>query len=251
MKFENKVAVVTGGTRGIGYRIATKLASEGANVITLSKSGRIDNKSESGNQGGASKGNSIWALKADVSVKKEVDHAFQQVFEKFGQIDILVNNAGVFENGGIMEVTEQQWDRMLAVNLKGVIFCCQAVYQKMAARKYGKIINIASIAGRMSPMTRQIHYSVSKAGVITLTRCLARELASYNVNVNGIAPAITNTSISDQQSETDVKELVKIIPLGRMAVPEDTANAVAFLASEEAAFITGEVINVDGGRLMD
>jgi 3-oxoacyl-[acyl-carrier protein] reductase len=255
MKFQTKVAVVTGGARGIGYQIVSKLASEGANVIILdldqSKGVPLDNESGSVNKTGASVENSIKSLKVDVSSKSEIDQAFRLIHEKFGRIDILVNNAGICETGKIIEITETQWDRMLAINLKSVLFCCQAVYPIMVNQRYGKIVNIASIAGKIGGVLSGVHYSVSKAGVIMLTRCLAKELASYQVNVNAIAPALTNTAMRGLYTETQVEMILKGIPLGRMAVPDDMANAVAFLASDNAAFITGEVINVNGGSLMD
>jgi 3-oxoacyl-[acyl-carrier protein] reductase len=248
MRFTNKVAVVTGGSRGIGYQIASKLAGEGANVVILDLNQNqgvpLDKESN------PSDGNLIWSLKVDVSAKNEVDQVFRQIYEKFGRIDILVNNAGIWEGGKIMEITESKWDRLMAVNLKSVIFCSQAVYNIMAGQKYGKIVNITSIAGRVVPGVSQVHYSVSKAGVIMLTRCLAQELAAYQVNVNAIAPGTTNTAMGDL-FKTRFQEIIKSIPLGRIAAPEDMANAVAFLASDEATFITGEVINVNGGRLMN
>jgi 3-oxoacyl-[acyl-carrier protein] reductase len=251
MKFENKVAVVTGGTRGIGYQITSKFASEGANVITLSKSGHMDSEYDLVNRNGSPDRSLISSLKADVSIKKEVDLAFQHIYEKFGRIDILVNNAGIWEDAKIKDVTEEQWDRMMAINVKGVLFCAQAVYNIMADQKYGKIINVSSLAARTFGPVSQVHYRVSKAGVITLTRCLARELSAYQVNVNAIAPITTNTSMGNQHTEAQLEEITKMIPLGRIAVPEDMANVVAFLASDESSFITGEVINVDGGRLMN
>jgi 3-oxoacyl-[acyl-carrier protein] reductase len=248
MRFANKVAVVTGGSRGIGYQIVSKLAGEGANVVILdlnqSQGVPLDKKSNPPD------GNLIWSLKVDVSAKNEVDQVFRQIHEKFGRIDILVNNAGIWEGGKIMEITESKWDRLMAVNLKSVLFCSQAVYNIMAGQKYGKIVNIASIAGRAIQKVSQVHYAVSKAGVIMLTRWLALELAAYQVNVNAIAPGTTNTTMGDL-FKARYQEIIKSIPLGRIADPEDMANAVAFLASDEAAFITGEVINVNGGRLMD
>jgi 3-oxoacyl-[acyl-carrier protein] reductase len=247
MRFANKVAVVTGGSRGIGYQIASKLASEGANVVILdlnqSQGDPLDKASNPPD------GNLIWSLKVDISVKNEVDQGFRQIYEKFGRIDILVNNAGIWEGGKIMEITESKWDRLMAVNLKSVVFCSQAVYKNMAGQKYGKIVNVASVAGKRVPtMVSQVHYAVSKAGVIMLTRCLAQELAAYQVNVNAIAPGTTDTAMGDTFKSP---EMFKNIPLGRIAAPEEMANAVAFLASDEAAFITGEVINVNGGMFMD
>jgi 3-oxoacyl-[acyl-carrier protein] reductase len=255
MRFANKVAVVTGGAQGIGYQIASKLAGEGANVVILdlnqSQGVPLATGAGSVNQTGVSEQNLLWSLKADVSLKNDVDKVFRQIYEKFGRIDILVNNAGIWESGKIMEITEGQWDRLMAINLKGVLFCSQAVYNIMADQKYGKIVNIASVAGRIAPLFSQVHYSVSKAGIIMLTRCLAKELAAFQVNVNAIAPNTTNTSMGNKYSETELKDIIKHIPLGRIAAPEEMANAVAFLASDEASFITGEVINVDGGRLMN
>jgi 3-oxoacyl-[acyl-carrier protein] reductase len=243
MKFKNKVAVVTGGTRGIGYQITNMFASEGANVITLSKSGRIDCEYDSVNRIGTSDRSLISSLKVDVSLKNEVDLAFQEIYKRFGRIDILVNNAGVWEDGKMRDVTEEQWDRMMAINLKSVLFCSQAVYNIMVDQKYGKIINISSIAGRMVGAVGEVHYRVSKAGVIVLTR--------HKINVNAIAPIMTNTSMASQHTKEQVEGNLKVIPLGRLAVPEDIANVAAFLASDESSFITGEVINVDGGRLMN
>jgi 3-oxoacyl-[acyl-carrier protein] reductase len=255
MKFENKVAVVTGGAQGIGYQIASKLVGEGAKVVILdlkqSHGIPLNNESDLVNQNSLSEQNLIWSLKVDISMKNEVDQAFKLIYAKFGRIDILVNNAGIWEDGWIMDITESRWDRMMAVNLKSVLFCSQAVYNIMANQKHGKIINVASTAGIGIGAGGEVHYRISKAGVIMLTRCLARELAAYQVNVNAIAPITTNTPMGNLHSESELNQIIKNIPLGRIAVPEEMANVVAFLASDEAAFITGEVINVDGGRLMN
>jgi 3-oxoacyl-[acyl-carrier protein] reductase len=243
MKFAKKVAVVTGGSRGIGYQIATRLVDEGANVIILSRRGRLENESDSVNQ--------IWSLKVDVAVKSEIDQAFRQIYEKFGRIDILVNCAGICKDIKTIEITEQQWDRMLAVNLKGVFFCCQAVYQNMADQKYGKIVNITSLAGKTGPGMVGAHYAASKAGVISLTKKLAKDLAAARVNVNAIAPTITDTDMKGTFTETQLGKMLTNIPLGRMATPDDIAKAVLFLASDDAAFITGEILDVNGGEFMD
>jgi 3-oxoacyl-[acyl-carrier protein] reductase len=247
MRFVNKVAVVTGGNRGIGYQVVTKLASEGAKVVIIdlnqSNGVPLDEQCDPANQ--------IWSLKVDISAKSEVEAAFQKIHQKFGRIDILVNSAGICAPGKIIELTEAQWDRMMAVNVKGTLFCSQAVYNIMTNQKYGKIINFSSISGKKAGVKAGVHYSVSKAAVIMLTRCLASELAEYHVNVNAIAPAFTNTPINDFFTVAQIQEIIKGIPLGRIAVPEEMANVVAFLASDESAFITGEVINVNGGILMD
>jgi 3-oxoacyl-[acyl-carrier protein] reductase len=247
MKFENKVAVVTGGNRGIGYQVVTKLASEGAKVVIIdlnqSNGAPLDEQSDPANR--------IWSLKVDISVKSEVEEAVQKIYQKFGRIDILVNSAGINAIGKVIELTEAQWDRMMAVNVKGILFCSQAVYKIMADQKYGKIVNLSSITGKRAGIHAGVHYSVSKAAVIMLTRCLAQELAEYKVNVNAIAPAFTDTPLNDVFTKEQIQSAVDKIPLGRIAVPEDMANAIAFLASDEAVFITGEVINVNGGSLMD
>jgi NAD(P)-dependent dehydrogenase (short-subunit alcohol dehydrogenase family) len=247
MRFANKVAVVTGGNRGIGYQVVTKLASEGAKVVIIdlnqSNGVPLDDQCDPANQ--------IWSLKVDISAKSEVEAAFQKIHQKFGRIDILVNSAGINGTGKVIELTEAQWDRMMAVNVKGILFCSQAVYNIMAEQKYGKIINMASITGKRAGIHAGVHYSVSKAAVIMLTRCLAQELAGYKVNVNAIAPAFTDTPLNDVFTKEQIQSVVDNIPLGRIGAPVDMANVIAFLASEESAFITGEVINVNGGSLMD
>jgi NAD(P)-dependent dehydrogenase (short-subunit alcohol dehydrogenase family) len=247
MTFTNKVAVVTGGNRGIGYQVVTKLASEGAKVVITDLNQRngvpLDDQCDSANR--------IWSLKVDISAKSEVETAFQKIYQKFGRIDILVNSAGINGTGKVIELTEAQWDRMMAVNVKGILFCSQAVYNIMAGQKYGKIINMASITGKRAGIHAGVHYSVSKAAVVMLTRCLAQELAEYKVNVNAIAPAFTDTPLNDVFTKEQIQSVVDKIPLGRIGAPEDMANVIAFLASDDAAFITGEVINVNGGSLMD
>jgi 3-oxoacyl-[acyl-carrier protein] reductase len=247
MRFENKVAVVTGGNRGIGCQVVTKLASEGAKVVIVDLNQDngilLDDSSESAKQ--------IWSLKVDITSKSEVEAAFQKIHQKFGRIDILVNSAGINAIGKVIELTEAQWDRMMAVNVKGTLFCSQAVYNIMAGQKYGKIINLSSITGKRAGINAGVHYSVSKAAVIMLTRCLAQELAEYKVNVNAIAPAFTDTPLNDVFTKEQIQSVVDKIPLGRIGVPEDMASVIEFLASDESAFITGEVINVNGGSLMD
>jgi 3-oxoacyl-[acyl-carrier protein] reductase len=251
MKFQNKIAVVTGGTRGIGYQIVKKLADEGAKVIALSKGGRFAGESGLVNQSSSLHENSIMVLKADISAKSEVDQAFKKIYDQFGRIDILVNSAGICAVCKMMEITEAQWDEMMAVNLKGVFLCCQAVYNNMANQKYGKIINITSVAGKIGGNFIGAHYSVSKAGVMMLTKQLAKDLAPYKVNVNAIAPALTDTDMTGYYTDTQLQIAIKGIPLGRIGFPEDIANATLFLASDEAAFITGEILDVNGGVMMD
>lgn len=245
MKLNNKIAMVTGAAQGIGLQIATKFADNGAKVIMLDiKYPHEDLTKQDYSQ-------NIIKLKVDISKKDEIEDITQYINKNIGIINILVNNAGICEVCPFEKLTEEQWDRMLAINLKGAFFCCQAVVKAMKKTESGKIINIASIAGKTGGILAGIHYSVSKAGLIMLTRCLARELAPFNINVNAVAPTLSNTQMQDLFSDLQIQQIINAIPLGRMTFPEDIANAVLFLASDEASFITGETINVNGGSLMD
>ena len=245
MKFNNKIAVVTGAAQGIGLQIATRFAESGAKVIMLDiKYPHKDLTKQDYNQ-------NIIKLKVDISKKDEIEDITQYINKNIGIINILVNNAGICEVCPFEELTEEQWDRMLAINLKGAFFCCQAVVKAMKKTESGKIINIASIAGKTGGVLAGIHYSVSKAGLIMLTRCLARELAPFNINVNAVAPTLSNTKMKDLFSDLQIQQIINSIPFGRLAFPEEIANAVLFLASDAASFITGETINVNGGSLMD
>jgi len=245
MKLNNKIAMVTGAAQGIGLQIATKFADNGAKVIMLD----ITYPDEDLTKQDYSQ--NIIKLKVDISKKDEIEDITQYINKNIGIINILVNNAGICEVCPFEKLTEEQWDRMLAINLKGAFFCCQAVVKAMKKTESGKIINIASIAGKTGGILAGIHYSVSKAGLIMLTRCLARELAPFNINVNAVAPTLSNTQMQDLFSDLQIQQIINAIPLGRMTFPEDIANAVLFLASDEASFITGETINVNGGSLMD
>ena len=245
MKLNNKIAMVTGAAQGIGLQIATKFADNGAKVVMLD----IKYPHEALTKQDYSQ--NIIKLKVDISKKDEIEDITQYINKNIGIINILVNNAGICEVCPFEKLTEEQWDRMLAINLKGAFFCCQAVVKAMKKTESGKIINIASIAGKTGGVLAGIHYSVSKAGLIMLTRCLARELAPFNINVNAVAPTLSNTKMKDLFSDLQIQQIINAIPLGRMTFPEDIANAVLFLASDEASFITGETINVNGGSLMD
>jgi 3-oxoacyl-[acyl-carrier protein] reductase len=173
------------------------------------------------------------------------------VHKKFGRIDILVNNAGIIRRGTIETVTEEDWDRVIEVNLKGTFNCCKAVVEIMKKQNYGKIVNVSSIAGKLGDITSAPGYGPSKAGVDALTKTLARQLAPYGINVNAVSPHAIETEMSAQWSEERRKEIIASIPLGRLGKPEDVAEAVLFLASDEASFITGDVLEVNGGALMD
>lgn len=248
MELKNRVAIVTGAARGIGKAVAFTFVREGAKVALVD----IDKRgSESLKREIARKGGETIALPCDVSNSREVAETVNHVFRRFGRIDILVNNAGIIRRGTIETVTEKDWDQVMEVNLKGTFNCCKAVAGIMKQQGYGKIVNVSSIAGKMGDITSAPGYGSSKAGVDALTKTLARQLARYGINVNAVSPHAIETEMSGQWSEERRKEIIASIPLGRLGRPEDVAEAVLFLASGSASFITGEILDVNGGVLMD
>jgi 3-oxoacyl-[acyl-carrier protein] reductase len=248
MKLKDRVAIVTGGARGIGKAIALAFVREGAKValvdVDKEKLEVLKNEIEK-------KKGKVIVIPCDITKSSNVKEMVDQVRKGFSRIDILVNNAGIIRRGTIETVTEEDWDRVIEVNLKGTFNCCKAVAGIMRQQGYGKIINVSSIAGKMGDITSAPGYGPSKAGVDALTKTLARQLAPYGINVNGVAPHAIETEMSAQWSEERRKEIIASIPLGRLGKPEDIANAVVFLASDEASFITGEILDVNGGALMD
>ncbi len=253
MRFQGKIVLVTGAARGVGKVIAKAFAQKGASVIIND----IDLQEANGvAQEMTREGFEAMAAKADVSRGSEVEAMINEVIAKYGKIDILVNNAAVFaESVLIMELEEEEWDRVMNVNLKGVFNCSKAVMRNMINQKSGKIINIASFVGKTGRVVyskfgtpTKAHYCASKAGVISLTKSLAFELAPHNINVNAVAPG----SIDPGGTEKGKRDMITpLVPLGRMGTSEDVAAAVLFLASPEASFITGEIMDVNGGTLMD
>ena len=196
-------------------------------------------------------GRQALAIQVDVSDSKEVNRMVQSVLKKFKRVDILVNNAAIIRRGSIEDLKEDDWDRVIDVNLKGAFNCMKSVVGIMKKQKYGKIVNISSIAGKIGDLASAPCYGASKAGMTCLAKSLARELASYNINVNVVAPHAIETDMSREWSEEKRKSIIADIPLGRMGEPEDIAEAVVFLVSDKAKFITGEVLDVNGGCLMD
>ena len=250
MNLKDRVALVTGARRGIGQGIALALAQAGAKVVVTDIDQAdcqkvVDQIKESGHDG--------LAVKVDVSNKEEVEQAVQKTIEKFNKIDILVNNAGIAQFKPFLELTEEEWDRTLDINLKGMFLCSQAAAREMAKNKYGRIVNLASIAsGQVGVGFLNIaHYCASKGGVTALTEALALELAPLGINVNAIGPGIIETPMTkDMVSDEKTKEgLMARIPKKRLGQPKDVASAAVFLASEEADYITGVVLFVDGGWL--
>lgn len=249
MRLKEKVAIVTGAGRGIGCAIATTFSEAGAKVVVadldFSSATRVTEKIESA-------GNNALAVKVNVAESDSVDALVDAVLEKYGQVDILVNNAGWDKIEPFMESTEDTWDKVIAINLKGTINCCRAVLSIMISQKYGKIINIGSDAGRVGSSGEAV-YSAAKGGVIAFTKTLAREMARYKININCVAPGPTDTELFAEIAEGNPKiaeALVKAIPFRRLGQPEDIAKAVLFLASDEATYITGQTLSVNGGLNM-
>jgi len=248
VKFKDRVAIVTGGARGIGKAIALAFVREGARLALVDVDKGI---LESARNEIKKNKEEVIAISCDITKSSDVRKMVDHVQKGSGRIDILVNNAGIIRRGTIETVTEEDWDRVIEVNLKGTFNCCKAVVEIMKSQRYGKIVNISSIAGKMGDITSAPGYGPSKAGMDALTKTLARQLAQYGINVNAVAPHAIETEMSAQWSEERRKEIIASIPLGRLGKPEDVANAVLFLASDEASFITGEILDVNGGALMD
>ncbi|MFH0913796.1 MAG: glucose 1-dehydrogenase [Chloroflexota bacterium] len=249
-KLGQRVAVVTGAARGIGRQIARCFAAEEASIVL----GDIRTaEMEATAQEIKKLGRAVITVKTDVSQKKEVERLIKAAIDRFGRIDILVNDAGISRRASLLEMSEEEWDEVLNVNLKGVFLCTQAVARQMIEQKYGKVINLASVGGLGSKQPDMANYQASKAGVIQLTKSAARELSPYGINVNAIAPGTIETDILyDSRTPEQVKEFLessrKVNLLGRVGTPQDIANLALFLASDDSSYITGQVIVADGGR---
>lgn len=249
MTLEGRVALVTGAGKGIGKAIALAFAREKSHVIIndicpVSELERVAQEiSALGVKG--------LPIQADVSQFEQVKDMIGHVERTFQRLDILVNNAGIIRRGTIETVTEEDWDQVIRVNLKGTFNCSKAVVDIMKRQRMGKIVNVSSVAGKMGDITSAPGYGPSKAAIDALTKTLARQLASYGINVNAVAPHAIETEMSAQWSEEKRKSIIEAIPLKRLGKPEDVAEAVVFLASDKASFITGEVLDVNGGFLMD
>jgi 3-oxoacyl-[acyl-carrier protein] reductase len=246
MKFEGRVALVTGASQGIGHACARALAQAGATVILAA---RNQQKLEELSAQITAEGGKAAAFPMDVADEDQVKSGIKSALAQFGKIDILVNNAGITRDQLIMRMKRADWDAVLTTNLTSAYLCIQQVIPSMLKQRWGRIINITSIMGQTG-QAGQANYSASKAGLIGLTMAIAREVASRNITCNAVSPGFIETHMTAVLSEDFKQNAVKNIPLGRVGSPEDIANAVCFLASDEAAYITGHVLNVNGGMLM-
>lgn len=243
-RFENKIVLVTGAGRGIGASIARRFASEGAEVI-VNYSGNDEAAQKTVDEITATGGQSQ-KYKCSVNDSESVKVMIDEIIKEFGKIDILVNNAGITKDGLMLRMTDEDFDRVIDVNLKGTFNCTKYVSKYMLKQKSGKIINISSVVG-LSGNAGQVNYSASKAGIIGITKSAAKELSSRGITVNAVAPGYVDTDMTKVLSDNIRNEILKNIPLQRMGNVEDISNCVAFLASEDASYITGQVISVDGG----
>ena len=247
MLLDGKCALVTGASRGIGRAVALKLASEGAKVA-LNFAGNEAAANEVRQEIEAAGGQAI-LVKADVANEAAVQEMVQKTADAFGRIDILVNNAGITRDGLLARMKEEDWDAVLSTNLKGVFLTTKAVAKLMMKQRAGRIVNMASVVG-VTGNAGQANYSAAKAGVIGFTKTIARELASRGVTVNAVAPGFIDTDMTSVLSDKAKEAALTGIPLGRMGTPEDVADAVLFLASDQASYVTGQVLHVDGGMVM-
>ena len=240
------MALVTGAAQGIGKAVALLLARNGADIVVSDIN--LEKAEETANEIN-SIGRKALAVKVDVADWNDVERMVGVILEKFAKIDILVNNAGITRDKLILRMTDEDWDAVLNVNLKGTFHCTKAVVRYMAKQRSGKIVNIASVVGEMGN-AGQANYSASKAGVIGLTKTIAREFAQRGININAIAPGYIETPMTEALPEKAKEELKRLIPMERLGKPEDVAEAVLFLVSEESNYITGQVLNVNGGIYM-
>lgn len=247
LSMEGKVAIVTGGRRGIGRAIAHTLAACGADIVLGDRD--ADEADEAAVEIATATGRRVQSCFLDVSQLESAQNMVQCALSDFGRVDILVNNAGITRDTLIIRMTEEDWDTVIDTNLKGAWNCAKAVVRPMMKQRHGRIINISSVSG-LAGQFGQTNYSASKAGVIGFTKALAREVASRGITVNAVAPGFVPTALTENLPGDLKDSMMKLIPLSRWGTPEEIAYAVAFFASDEASYITGQVLSVDGGMMM-
>jgi 3-oxoacyl-[acyl-carrier protein] reductase len=241
---ENKIAVITGGSRGIGRSIALNLAKQGASIVVNYTSNST--AAEAVVKEVEALGTKAIAVKADVSQAADIENLIKETESQLGKIDILVNNAGITRDGLLIRMKEEDWDRVLDINLKGVFLTTKLIGKKMLKQRKGSIVNVTSVVGLMGN-AGQANYAASKAGVIGFTKSIAKEFASRGITVNAVAPGFIQSDMTDKLGEEVIDNYMKAIPLGRLGVAEDVANLVSFLVSANANYITGQTVQVDGG----
>lgn len=247
LSLKDRVAIVTGGAQGIGYAIVDMLAQRGAGIMVADVT--TDKAEATAKEISDKTGRKILAISVNVAENASAKAMVDAALEQFGKVDILVNNAGITRDNLIMRMSEEDWDAVLDINLKGAFNCSQAVVRPMMKQRYGRIINISSVSGVVG-QAGQTNYSSSKAGLLGFTKALAKEVGSRNITVNAVAPGFIETRLTVNLPQ-EIKDIsIKLTPMGRFGTPKDIANAVAFLASEEASFITGATLQVDGGMSM-
>ncbi len=246
MNLKNRVAIVTGGGQGIGKKICLRLAENKAKVAVFDVNEELSQEVVKKIK---AKGGDALAVEVDVAKHEEVNEATRQVIDKFKGIDILINNAGITKDSLLLRMKEEDWNRVLQVNLNGAFNCLKAVLRYMMRQKYGRVVNISSIIGIRGNIG-QANYSASKAGIIGLTKSAAREVGRYGITVNAVAPGFIDTAMTRRLNKEAVDAIVSQVPLQRMGKPGEVASLVTYLVSEKAAYITGEVIKIDGGMAM-
>lgn len=243
MRFEGRVAIVTGSARGLGKSIITRLAKEGAKVVVTDlKQEECDSVAAEIN----AQGGEAMAVACDVTNRASVQALAAATVERFGKIDVLVNNAGITKDASLKKMTDEQWDAVINVNLKSVFICTQEISKYMVQENYGRVISMSSLAGVMGNFG-QTNYAASKAGIVGMTKTWAKELGKNNITANCIAPGFMNTEMTKTIPQNIVDQMLSAIPVGRMGEPEEIAAAAAYLASEEAGFVNGVTLNVNGG----
>jgi 3-oxoacyl-[acyl-carrier protein] reductase len=246
MRLKDKVALITGGARGIGQAIALTFAKEGADIVVADVNLEIAQKTASEIENLGAK---ALALEMDVTNYDLVEAGINKILDKMGKVDILVNNAGITKDNLVLRMSQAEWDAVINVNLKGTFNCIKAVSRPMVKQRSGRIISIASIIGLMGN-PGQANYAASKAGIIALTKTIAKELASRNINANAVAPGFIQTEMTAKLPEDIRKKMLEAIPLAKLGTPQDVANLCLFLASDESSYITGQTITIDGGMVM-
>lgn len=247
MSLANKVALVTGGSRGIGKAIVLELAQAGCD-LAINYAGN-EQAAKAVAEEVEALGRKALVIQANVADSAAVENMIKQVIEQFGRLDILVNNAGITRDNLLMRMKEEEWDDVINTNLKGVFNCTKAVTRQMMKQRFGRIINISSVVGALGN-PGQTNYAAAKAGVVGLTKAAARELASRGITVNAIAPGFITTDMTAALDDKTIEQLTSQIPLARLGAPEDIAKAVRFLASEDASYMTGQTLHIDGGMYM-